>query len=469
VLFWFRSDLRLDDNTALIEAAHAAGEDGVVPVFVWSPEDEGAWPPGAASRVWLHHSLAALGEALGARESRLLLRKGPAQEVLPQLARETNARAVFWNRRHEPAVVARDQRVEVTLREAGAAVETCLDYLLFDPEELGREKGSAFKVFTPFWRACQARPAPARPRRAPRNLAAPETRARGLSLEDLGLLPSLDWAAGIRATWTPGEAGAHARMRVFARGPVTQYGHERDRPDREGVSRFSPHLHFGELSPRHAWHLGANDAGAIAFRRELAWREFAYHLLVHFPRSPERPLDARFEGFPWTQKTEHLRAWTRGHTGYPMVDAGMRQLWTTGWVHNRVRMVVASFLIKHLLIPWQDGARWFWDTLVDADLGNNTLGWQWTAGCGADAAPFFRVFNPVLQGEKFDPDGTYVRRYVPELERVPAAFIHKPWQAPAEVLTAAGVVLGKSYPRPLVDHDVARKRALAAFAEIRAG
>jgi deoxyribodipyrimidine photo-lyase len=445
-------------------------------VFVWSPGDEGAFPPGAASRWWLHHSLAALGAALRARGSRLVIRAGSAARALVELARETGAERVCWSRRYEPAAVATERRVERALARAGVAARACSGALLFDPERIATRGGRPFQVFTPFWAACQAAPEPAAPLAAPRALRAPARWPRSERLESLALLPRVDWAAGLRATWHPGEAGAAARLAAFVRRGLGRYAGARDFPAGEAFSRLSPHLHFGEVSPRRVWHrvraaaAARGDAnGAQAFLRELGWREFAHHLLFHFPHTARTPLRPEFARFPWARAPAHLRAWREGRTGVPLVDAGMRQLWRTGWLPNRARMVVASYLVKDLLVPWQAGARWFWDTLVDADLANNTLGWQWSAGSGADAAPYFRIFNPAAQGERFDPDGAYVRAFVPELARLPARFIHDPARAPADVLARAGVAIGETYPAPIVDHAWARRRALEAFAEMRRG
>jgi len=310
--------------------------------------------------------------------------------------------------------------------------------------------GRPYQVFTAFWRACQAMPEPGVPLPAPECIPAPERWPESLAIEELGLDPIPDWAGGLREVWTPGEAGAMRLLREFL-ARADGYADERDRPDRAGTSRLSPHLHFGEVSARQVWHAAR---GVEPYLRQLGWREFSAHLLHHFPHTATEPLRPEFRAFPWRMDAAALRAWTRGRTGYPLVDAGMRELWHTGWMHNRVRMVAASFLVKHLMIPWQEGAAWFWDTLVDADLANNTMGWQWCAGCGADAAPYFRIFNPVLQGEKFDPEGAYVRRWVPELADVPARFVHKPWLAPEPP---------REYPAPIVDHDFARLRALAAY------
>jgi deoxyribodipyrimidine photo-lyase len=339
--------------------------------------------------------------------------------------------------------------------------------LLFEPWAVRTQQDEPYRVFSPFWKACLARPQPEPPGPAPGEISGPERWPATLRLDELGLEPSVDWAGGLRLNWRPGEAGAVDELSRFLE-VLEGYPTKRDRPDMVGTSRLSPHLHFGEVSPRQIWSAVSgtwrgHPAAAQSFLREFGWREFAHHLLWYFPHTPEQPLRERFADFPWRADAERLRRWQRGRTGYPIVDAGMRQLWQTGWMHNRVRMITASFLVKHLLISWREGASWFWDTLVDADLANNTLGWQWTAGCGADAAPYFRIFNPVSQGERFDPDGHYVRRWVPELGTLPRAWIHKPWEAPAHVLAAAGVAPGGNYPRPVVTHREARARALGAF------
>jgi deoxyribodipyrimidine photo-lyase len=470
-LVWFRLDLRLDDNDALGEALASHRE--VVPVFLWSPEEEAPWSPGAASRWWLHQSLLALQASLAKRGSRLIIRRGPTEETLRRLASETGAEAVFWNWRYEPAVLKRDQEIEKRLNETGLAAKSCPGSLLFEPGTIRNAKGQQFQVFTAFWRACLSAVPPA-PKAAPGQLPGPKRWPGSLEVSDLGLEPAIDWAAGLRQSWQPGEAGAARRLEAFVAGALETYSTDRDRPGRGATSRLSPHLHFGEVSARRTWHAVRNakhgdHRAAESYLRQIAWREFAYHLLVHYPATPREALRPEFRDFPWRIEAKELRAWTQGKSGYPLVDAGMRELWHTGWMHNRVRMVVASFLVKHLLIPWQEGAAWFWDTLVDADLANNTLGWQWCAGCGADAAPYFRIFNPVIQGEKFDPDGAYVRRWVPELARVPVNWIHQPWEAPHSELDKAGVELSKDYPLPTVDHAFARQRALAALARVKTG
>jgi deoxyribodipyrimidine photo-lyase len=470
VLLWFRQDLRLIDNPALA-AAVATGRP-VIPVFVLDEHAAGRWAPGGAARWWLHVSLAALAGALVERGSRLVLRRGRAVDVIPRLVEETGAVAVHASRLYEPWARASDAAVAAALKRRGVAIHGANTALLFEPWTVRTQAGGPFGVYTPFSRACFAAGPPPRPLPAPAHIPRPEHLPPSEALDDWGLLPtSPDWAGGLRATWRPGEDGAQGRLERFLAHGLEDYDTDRNRPDRDATSGLSPHLHWGEISPRQVWH-AAEAAGAPrrrgteTFLKELLWREFSYHLLWHNPEMPEQPLKEAFRNFPWRNDPPALRAWQRGRTGYPIVDAGMRQLWHTGWMHNRVRMIVASFLIKHLLIPWQEGEAWFWDTLVDADLAANSASWQWVAGCGADAAPYFRIFNPVLQGRKFDPEGAYVRRWVPELAHLPAAHIHAPWEAPPVALHDAGVTLGRSYPHPIVDHAAARARALAALESI---
>jgi deoxyribodipyrimidine photo-lyase len=447
-LLWLRHDLRLDDNPAL---AAAAARGAVVPVFIWAPEEEAPWEPGAASRWWLHQSLEKLTAAFQKAGAPLVIRRGPSLDALRTLAREASATHVAWNRRYEPAAVKRDTAIKKALLADGLQVESFNGSLLFEPMHVATKEGKPYQVFTPFWRALLTREEPAEPLAAPRKLAPATKRLKSLSIESLGLLPKIDWAGTMRTTWKPGEAGAAARMDRFLERGLAGYGIERDRPDHDGTSALSPHLHFGELSPRRLWHavreaVGGKPAAKIAgspevYLRELGWREFANHLLFHFPHTPDAPLRADYARFPWASDPVGLRAWQRGRTGFPIVDAGMRQLWATGWMHNRVRMIVASFLVKDLRISWLEGAKWFWDTLVDADLAANTLGWQWAAGCGADAAPYFRIFNPTSQAEKFDPDDAYVGAWVD--------------------------VQARDYPEPIVDHAEARKRALEALEALK--
>ena len=472
-LLWFRHDLRLGDNPALAAARNSGAP--VIPIFIL--DESLAHPPGAASRWWLHKSLAALSADLEKLGALLILRRGAAAKLIPALVEETGAAHVFWNRRYFPGHIETDKRLKTTLTEAGVKVETFNGALLREPWELKTGSGGAYRVFTPFWKALKAAgPARAGLDARPRVLEAAKTKLQSDALGDWGLLPQKpDWAAEFETLWTPGEAGARQRLNEFLHDGVHNYKDGRDRPDKDYTSRLSPHLAFGEISPLQIWQAAqakmsageVSDGAGHKFLSELAWREFSYSLLFNNENLPEEPLRGEFADYPWRDDIKSLEAWRKGLTGYPIVDAGMRQLWRTGWMHNRVRMIVASFLIKDLLIRWQDGEAWFWDTLVDADLANNSASWQWVAGCGADAAPYFRIFNPVTQGEKFDPDGKYVREFVPELRRLPAAHIHAPWKAPEDVLDKAGVKLGESYPHPIVDHAAARKRALDGYGTIK--
>ncbi len=470
-ILWFRQDLRLDDNPALAAAVELGGP--VIPVYIQAPDEEGKWTPGAASRWWLHQSLKSLAAELKPLGSRLIIRRGPSLETLRELVRKTGARACFWNRRYEPAVIRRDKQIKQSLDAEGLEVRSFNGSLLFEPWDIQTKQSAPYQVYTPFWKTCLAKVPPVDTFSAPTKLHSPVDWPASISLDDLGLEPRIAWTAGMHNAWTPGSAGALARLERFLDDAVDEYGTGRNLPHLKGTSQLSPHLHFGEISIRRVWQrvmaharsLRASEKlnSAEIYLAELGWREFAHHLLYHFPNTTDRPLRAPFEKFPWESNRRLFDAWKRGRTGYPIVDAGMRELWTTGWMHNRVRMIVSSFLTKDLLISWQEGAAWFWDTLVDADLANNTLGWQWTAGCGADAAPFFRIFNPVSQGEKFDAEGEYIRRWVPEIAKLPTRFLHEPWKAPRDVLAAANVQLGENYPRPIVDHAEARKQALALY------
>ncbi len=460
-ILWFRRDLRLADNPALVAALAAA--ETVLPVYLWSPEDEGEWAPGGAARWWLHGSLRALDGVLRARGSRLVLRAGPAAATLAALVAETGAEGVFWNRLYDPALVRRDAAIKARLRERGVEARSFKAAVLHEPWELQTGKGDPYRVFTPFWRAALKGPEPAAPLAPPDHLPPPARWPPGLAIEALGLEPQIRWYDGLAEAWKPGEAAALARLAAWCEDGLGDYAGSRNRPDRDDTSALSPYLHHGELSPRQAWHAAAARRGELpesdieCWVRELGWREFAHHVLFHFPHTPTSPMHEKYAAFPWRADHEALvEAWRRGRTGIPIVDAGMRQLWATGWMHNRVRMIVASLLVKNIRAPWQSGARWFWDTLVDADLASNTLGWQWCAGSGADAAPYFRIFNPVTQGEKFDPDGAYVRRWVPELATAPLETLHRPGERPAT-----------GYPGPIIDLKSSREQALEALASLR--
>ena len=464
VICWFHQDLRLADHPAL-DSALATGH-AVVPVYILDDEAAGDRAPGGASRWWLHHSLASLTRDLDSLGSRLVLRRGRAEEELLRLVDEAGAGAVYTHHRHEPWARRQMERVEAAL--AGkAAVHRFHGTTLKPPGSVLSKTGTRMKVFTPFRRNLLGGepPRPEVPR--PGAVAAPSAWPGGVALEDLGLLPeSPDWSGGLRAAWKVGEAAAHAALDRFAQASIDRYDESRDRPSEEGTSRLSPHLHHGEISPVTVYHRVMGRArlsrGAEVFLSEVIWREFAYEMLDQAPHLPQKPLRGEFERFPWRDDyAADLRTWQRGRTGFPLVDAGMRELWETGWMHNRVRMVAASFLVKHLLIPWQEGERWFWDTLVDADLASNSAGWQWVAGCGIDASPYFRIFNPITQGSKFHAHG-YVRRWVPEVAGRDDGTLFTPLERGGPLDPEGG-----DYPPPLVGHAEGRERALAAFRRIR--
>jgi deoxyribodipyrimidine photo-lyase len=468
-IVWFRNDLRLSDNPALQAALDTGFE--VLPVYVHDPDGEGHARAGAASNAWRARSLAALDGDLRARGSRLRLFVGHALPVLSALAASTGAQAVFWNRRYEPDVEARDSRVKRGLREQGLQAESCNGSLLFEPWELRTGKGGPYRVYTPFWRAARVRWRLEAPVPAPERLRGAHAAPDGVLLDQLRLVPGTGWDAGFWNDWMPGEAGAQAALEAFVEGALHDYANGRDRPDRTGTSRLSPHLHFGEIAP---WRVAAeveSHRGAVpdehldTYLRQLVWREFAVHLLHHFPHTAQHNLDAKFDAFPWAREDRgKLDRWRHGRTGVPIVDAGMRELWATGWMHNRVRMIVASWLCKHMRMHWRLGASWFADTLVDADLANNVMGWQWVAGTGADAAPYFRIFNPVSQAERFDPRGEYVARWVPELAGLPVALRHAPWRDVAALHKTT-----RDYPdRPMVDLQAGREGALDAYRAMRA-
>ena len=468
-IVWFRRDLRLADNPALDAARRR--HDRLLLLYIDSAAELAPWSPGAASRWWLHQSLQRLAEDIADLGQALVLKHGAALECLRELISGCAADAVYWNRLYDPAITKRDRRIKDELRAQGCEVESFRASLLFEPWEIRTGEGGPYRVFTPFWRACQREAEIPEPLPAPSKLPPPpDPGPDSLPLQALGLMPALHWYQGIADAWRPGEQAAQSRLAEFCDNALADYRKGRDIPSAPGTSRLSPYLHFGEISPRSVWHrvgqqslVERHHPAAEAFVRELGWREFAHHVLFHFPDTPTEPLNAKYRDFPWRDRhDELLAAWQRGRTGFPIIDAGMRELWETGWMHNRVRMIVASLLVKNLRIPWTKGAAWFWDTLVDADLANNTLGWQWSAGCGADAAPYFRIFNPVRQGEKFDPDGDYVRRWLPELEELPTRWIHKPWQARGASAPPPNV-----YPAPVVDLAESRKDALEALKSLK--
>ena len=469
VIVWFRDDLRLSDHPALTAAIQSAVQTPrIIPVYI----DDPAQPEGGAVRWWRHHSLTALDHSLRQRGSRLILAKGEPLAVLQTLIRTHSVNAVFWNRRLTPQGIAIDQAIKAALKANGITAESFNGNYLHEPWTIKTAQDQPYQVFTPYYKAVVRAGLAEAPQPAPNVLPPPPDDLPSLALESLHLLPELPWAAGF-TEWTPGEVGAAARLIAFLP-RIEAYNTARNLLDGHGVSKLSAHLRFGEISPRQILHhLRAQQGDPLAtpgsehFVRELIWREFGAYLLYHFPHTVTEPLNPRFTQMPWRDAPDDLTAWQRGHTGVPVVDAAMRCLWHTGWMHNRARMIVASFLTKNLLIDWRAGAAWFMDTLVDADLAANTAGWQWTAGSGADAAPYFRVFNPVLQAEKFDPDGSFIRRWLPELSRLPTADLFAPWLADSSTRLRAGVHLGSTYPHPIVDLKGSRARALQVFDEIK--
>ncbi|HOW58434.1 MAG TPA: deoxyribodipyrimidine photo-lyase [Candidatus Omnitrophota bacterium] len=471
MLVWFRNNLRTEDNITL---ARAVEQDApLIPLFIFDEKRD----CGSASRLWLYHALKSFERELFRLGTRLIFLKGDSRIILARLASETGAKALYWDRSYEPYQKEQDQLIQKDLEGWGIRCESFNDTLLFDPAQIRTRQGTPFKVFTAFWNHCTSLPEPMLPVRAPQRLSGPAKWPQSKRLEDFGLRDKARWSNKVEAFWEPGNVDVRKNWRKFLKEKLENYSHDRDRPALEGTSRLSPYLHFGEISVRSIWHemrqymVQHRRAGifreAETFLRQIVWREFAHYFLFHFPETIEHPFRKEFEKFHWKKNSALLCAWRKGKTGYPIVDAGMRELWATGWMHNRVRMIVASFLVKDLLQPWQEGAQWFLETLVDADVANNVFGWQWTAGCGADAAPYFRIFNPILQGEKFDSRGDYVRRWVPELSKLPDRFIHKPWQASPEILAKAGIRLGKDYPDPVVDHHQARNRALFNYARMK--
>lgn len=474
IVMWFRHDLRIEDNAAFAAAAESGAP--VLALYVLDDVSAGPWRAGGASRWWLGQSLSALRRTLSDRYGvQLVVMRGPADDVLAHVADEIGASAVFCSRDYEPWSIDVEQRVHRRLAACGAELKRFRGRVLFEPDRVKTQGGRPFQVFSAYWRAVSKLDVGIAIDAPPKISAWPKSRALDDAQAWAEITREPKWAHGFAGSWQPGAEGAQARLADFLDGQLQCYANLRDRPDLAATSKLSPHLHFGEISPRQVWHAARAraavfpeaSAGMDTFLKEIGWREFSYQLLFHWPELPVDPLRQEFGGFGWRDDPAALAAWQKGRTGYPIVDAGMRELWQTGWMHNRVRMIVASFLVKDLLVSWQQGEAWFWDCLVDADLAANAASWQWVAGSGADAAPYFRIFNPVKQGMTFDPDGTYVRQYVPELGKLENRYIHAPWTAPAEVLARANVKLGESYPTPIVDHAQARERALAAFAALK--
>ncbi|QCZ95177.1 cryptochrome/photolyase family protein [Salinimonas iocasae] len=467
-IMWFKKDLRVKDNPAL-NAACDAGK--IIPVYIFDTDAPEGRLPGGASQWWLHESLRQLDERLNGH---LQIFKGDAKKIIPELMDAFGTRHIFWNRLYEPWAIRRDKALKKQLEDNDYKVHSFNGSLLWEPMKIETKSGTPYKVYTPFYKkGCLQAAEPRYPKAPPARITYADVPDKGDGLDALGLLPDINWYSDIQSAWKPGEEGAADRLSTFINDSAQQYNEQRDLPAVEGTSCLSPHLHWGEISPNQVWYaikdkFGESENKDIdTFLSELGWREFSYYLLYHFPDMVDKNFNDKFDKFNWRYSENDLKAWQKGKTGIPIVDAGMRQLWQCGWMHNRVRMIVGSFLVKNLLMHWHQGEQWFWDCLVDADLANNTAGWQWVAGSGADAAPYFRVFNPVLQGEKFDKEGEYVSHYCPELKDLPQKYIHKPWKAPDDVLSEAGITLGEDYPEPLVDLKASRKRALEAFDEIK--
>ncbi|MQB20512.1 deoxyribodipyrimidine photo-lyase [Agrobacterium tumefaciens] len=472
IILWFRKDLRLSDNRALAAAREHGG--AIIPLYIREDRQGSNGPLGGAQEWWLHHSLKALSDQLEKLESRLILRSGDPSKILKSLIGDVGASAVFWNRRYDADGMEIDSHLKKQLRDDGYEVESFSGHLLHEPSKVKTKSGGPYRVYTPFWRAIEGGDEPPEPTGKPRQIPTPSSWPTSEKLDSWKLLPTKpDWAKDFSDVWTPGEAGAKERLDDFIDSALKGYEKGRDFPAQPATSMLSPHLAHGEITPAQLWHATRGLSSHIAsndisrFRKEIVWREFCYHLLFHFPKLDEKNWNDSFDAFEWKTDTAKFTAWKKGMTGYPIVDAGMRQLWKHGVMHNRLRMITASFMIKHLLIDWRKGEKWFRDTLVDADPASNAGNWQWVAGSGADASPFFRIFNPIIQGEKFDPDGDYVKTFVPELSKLDAKYIHKPFDAPKQVLDKAGIELGKTYPKPVVDHNEARQRALEAYSHIK--
>ena len=469
IIFWFRQDLRIVDNPGLSKSLTS---DKVLPIYILDDTNSNDFAMGAASRWWLHNSLRELNKNL---DNKLSLYIGDPSEILESLSSRFNIKGIFWNRCYEPWRIERDKKIKSKFIEKDIIVETFNSALLWEPWEILKSDNTPYKVFTPYYRkGCLMSEPPRKPLSAPNLDTLFEDKENILQLDDLNLLPRIKWYKEMEKVWEPGEKGAHKKLESFLSDGLLGYKEDRNFPSKKNVSQLSAHMHFGEISPNQVWHRAKlkKDLPGIAkdldhFLSELGWREFSYNLLFHFPELPRENLQKKFDNFPWIENEILFDKWKKGLTGYPIVDAGMRELWQTGYMHNRVRMIVGSFLVKNLLLHWHKGEEWFWDCLIDADLASNSASWQWVAGSGADAAPYFRIFNPILQGKRFDPDGSYIKKFIPELEQLPSRYLFSPWEAPIEVLSEANIELGSDYPEPIVDLIKSRDRALEAFSTIR--
>ncbi len=470
-IVWFRQDLRVKDNPALREALETGMP--IIPIYIWNPREKPREKIGKASRWWLHHSLTRLDKKISTYGSRLILRSGNPRVTLQKLVRATGAKVIYWNRSYEQETIRLLSQIQKCLEAENIQVKTYNSQILFEPSCFLNKKHTPYKIFTPFWKECQNRTLRFTSNTVLAKWPTPSLWPVTEDLKDWKLLSSEVYDSALQSAWNPGEQGAHKLLKIFLNGNLASYEFGRNHPSSSVTSRLSPHLHFGEISPSYIWNCMRrktnafsnknSDQGALSFLRQIAWREFAYHLLFHFPHLKSQPMKHDFLHFPWEKNPLGLQAWQQGKTGYPLVDAGMRELISNGWIHNRIRLVVASFLVKDLLLPWQVGANWFGENLVDADQANNTLGWQWITGCGPDPSPYFRIFNPVAQSMRFDPEGYYIRRWIPELRKIPTRWLHQPWKAPNPILQKSGVELGLNYPYPIIDHARCRQKALDAF------
>ena len=465
-VMWFRQDLRLADNPALTNAL----EDGkTLAIFIFDNVNSKEHVNGAASKWWLHHSLIKLNKSL---QNKLCLFRGNPIDILDEINKQFEISNIFWSRCYEPWRIKRDKKIKKHFNDQNVNVNTFNGSLLWEPWNIAKKDGTPYKVFTPYYRkGCLNSDKPRVPLPAPNLTNLISIDNHDLKIEDLELLPKHNWYNKMTSLWSPGEEGALSKIDEFISNGLNNYKEGRNFPSNKNVSQLSPHLHFGEVSPNQVWYRAKTKEGKLGIKKdldhflsELGWREFSFNLLYHFPFLPKENLQKKFDNFPWDNDRDKLKKWQKGLTGYPIVDAGMQELWQTGYMHNRLRMVVGSFLVKNLLLHWHHGERWFWDCLIDADLASNSAGWQWIAGSGADAAPYFRIFNPITQGQKFDPDGKYTRKYLPVLNDMPDKFLFNPWEAPEDVLRSAGVKLGENYPLPIVEIGSSRQKALEAFA-----
>ena len=465
-VMWFRQDLRLADNPALTNAL----EDGkTLPIFIFDDFNSKEHVNGAASKWWLHHSLSKLNKSL---KNKLCFFIGNPIDILDEIHKQFEISNIFWSRCYEPWRIKRDKKIKKHFNDQNVNVNTFNGSLLWEPWNIAKKDGTPYKVFTPYYRkGCLNSEKPRMPLPIPDLSNLTSIDDHNLKIEDLDLMPKQNWHKKMTSLWSPGEEGALSKIDEFIINGLNDYKEGRNFPFKKNVSQLSPHLHFGEVSPNQVWYRAKTKEGKLGIKKdldhflsELGWREFSFNLLYHFPFLPKENLQKKFDNFPWDNDKDKLKKWQKGLTGYPIVDAGMQELWQTGYMHNRLRMVVGSFLVKNLLLHWHHGERWFWDCLIDADLASNSAGWQWIAGSGADAAPYFRIFNPITQGQKFDPDGKYTRKYLPVLNDMPDKFLFNPWEAPEDVLRSAGVKLGENYPLPIVEIGSSRQKALEAFA-----